>query len=179
MRRPNEWRQDAPPAHGINSALGRARSRGLEVTLTNEEWGATLAFFEHRCAYCRKVWCLVDHVTSLDRGGGSTRDNCLPGCGSCNRYKGQRTLEELILRVEHRNAKDGREAQLYAAITLDNLSRALGYLRGHGRPPSEPIRPRPRWCTHPVTCSLGHPHGCQLPFGHKGQHSYEWPRTRD
>lgn len=170
MRRPNEWRQDAPPAHGISSALGRARSRGLEVTLTNEEWAATLTFFEHRCAYCRKIWCLVDHVTSLDRGGGTSRDNCLPACGSCNRYKGQRTLEELILRVEERNLRDGREARLYRAITLDNLMRALTYLREHGRPPSEPIRPWPRWCTYRATCNLGHAHACRRTFGHDDQH---------
>ncbi len=159
-RRPNEWRQDAPPTHGIKSALGRALSRNLEATLTNEEWGHTLAFFEHRCAYCcQKVWCLVDHVTALDRGGGTTLDNCLPSCGSCNRYKGPRTLEELILRVKVRNDRDGREAQLYSAVTPDNLSRALAYLREHGRPLSEPIRSRPPpRCSYQVTCNLGHVH---------------------
>src|SRR6187551_3142968 len=72
-RRPGEWRQDAPPMHGIRSALGRARKRKLEASLTQEEWIATLTFFKHSCAYCQKaVWCLVDHVTSLDRGGGTT-----------------------------------------------------------------------------------------------------------
>jgi hypothetical protein len=168
MRRPNEWWQDAPPVHGIKSALGRARARRLEATLTNEEWNATLTFFERRCAYCcRKVWCLVDHVTSLDRGGGTTRNNCLPACGSCNRYKGQRTLEELILRVEIRNARNGREAQLYREITLDNLSRALAYLCEHGRPLSEPIRSgSPLRCSYRVTCNLGHEHRCRLISGH-------------
>ena len=171
-RRPNEWRQDAPPAHGIKSARGRSRSRGLEATLTESEWNNTLAFFEHRCSYCcRKIWCLVDHVTSLDRGGGTTKDNCLPCCGSCNRYKGQRTLEELILRVEIRNERDGREARLYRAITLDNLSRALTYLRNQGRPLSEPIRPRstPPRCSYRITCNLGHEHRCRLISGHSSE----------
>lgn len=168
-RRPNEWWQDAPPVHGIKSALGRARIRGLEATLTSEEWNSTLAFFERRCAYCcQKVWCLVDHVTSLDRGGGTTRDNCLPSCGSCNRYKGQRTLEELILRVKIRNDRNGREAQLYKTITLDNLSRALMYLHEHGRPLSEPIGsgPPPPRCSYQVTCNFGHEHRCRMISGH-------------
>ena len=165
-----QWRQDRPPPNGIRSALGRARSRGLEASLTDKEWALSVAFFEDRCAYCRKFWCLVDHVTSLDRGGGTSQDNCLPSCGSCNRYKGQRTLEELIFRVRCRDTKAGREARLYAAITIDNLTRALGYLREKGRPLSEPIGPRPRWCTHQSVCDLGHPHRCRLPFGHSGKH---------
>lgn len=171
MRRPGEWRQDAPPFHGIRSALGRARNRKLEVTLTEEEWATTLTFFEDSCAYCRKVvWCLIDHVTSVDRGGGITWANCLPACGSCNRYKGQRTLEELILRISHRDRRGGQQARLYAAVSANNLTRALAFLREHGRPLMETIT-TPLRCSHDLVCSLGHLHQCRLTFGHDGEHN--------
>jgi hypothetical protein len=164
------WRPTQPPP-GISSALARAKARRLEATLTYEEWDATLAFFCNRCAYCRGLWWMVDHVTPLERGGGTTHDNCLPACGSCNRYKGQRTLEELILRVQRRDAKGNREARLYKAVSLDNLSRALTYLHEKGRPPSEPIKPRPKWCGYRATCNLGHRHPCVLVFEHEGNHA--------
>lgn len=119
----------------ISSAIERARyprHRGLEVSLTEEEWNVTLTFFGHRCAYCQKAWWVVEHVTPLERGGGTTKANCLPACGSCNRYKGQRTLEELIVRVQRRIPWQ-REARIYAAVNMDNLERALAYLKTQGR----------------------------------------------
>lgn len=80
----------------IKSALSRARAAKLPATLTNEEWQKTLKHFKNSCAYCGKTWYVVEHVTSIELGGGTTADNCVPSCYSCNVWKGSRTLEDML-----------------------------------------------------------------------------------
>jgi hypothetical protein len=83
-----------PPVNGIRSALARARQARIPATLTEEEWQRTIEHFGDRCAYCKGPWCLVEHATPIPRGG-TTADNCLPACTSCNIQKGNATIEEL------------------------------------------------------------------------------------
>lgn len=85
-------RPSQPPANGIQSALRRARRAGLPATLTVAQWAATVAHFADRCAFCGGAWCLVEHATPIELGGGTTADNCLPACYSCNATKGKRQL---------------------------------------------------------------------------------------
>jgi hypothetical protein len=89
--------------------------------LTLVEWARTIGYFEDRCAYCGGDWDIVEHVTPLRRGGGTTFVNCLPACQSCNLQKRSRTLEEWIMtcagREEHRA----------------HLHHALEWLTRHGR----------------------------------------------
>lgn len=81
---------------GIASALARARADGLPAQLTQEQWDRTLAHFDNRCAYCGRCWYVVEHVVSLDLGGGTTVWNCVPACYSCNSIKGERTIQALL-----------------------------------------------------------------------------------
>lgn len=84
-----------PPRSGLQSALGRARRAHLPATLTEAEWMQTIAFFEDRCALCGGAWCLVEHATPIELGGGTTIANCLPACVGCNVRKGKRPLDAL------------------------------------------------------------------------------------
>jgi hypothetical protein len=84
-----------PPRSGLQSALARARRARLPATLTDAEWARTIAFFRDRCALCSGAWCLVEHATPIELGGGTTIGNCLPACVSCNVRKGKRALDAL------------------------------------------------------------------------------------
>ena len=46
------------------------------------------------CRYCGEVANTVDHVTPITRGGTDAHSNLVAACGSCNREKGNRTLNE-------------------------------------------------------------------------------------
>jgi site-specific recombinase XerD/5-methylcytosine-specific restriction endonuclease McrA len=90
-------------------ALRAAKGMGLPATLTYREWLETQVAFEALCAYCgRAEGNSIEHVTPLARGGGTTRDNCLPACFRCNGLKAGRTLNEL------RGDRNFPEAQLNA-----------------------------------------------------------------
>jgi hypothetical protein len=88
-----------PPQNGLRSALARARRAHLPATLTAPEWQATVEHFTDRCALCGGAWCLVEHATPIELGGGTTAANCLPACTSCNIRKGKRVLESIGMRV--------------------------------------------------------------------------------
>lgn len=84
-----------PPQNGLRSAIARARRARLPATLTEAEWQRTVEFFEDRCALCGGAWCLVEHATPIELGGGTVVGNCLPACISCNVRKSKRTLDAL------------------------------------------------------------------------------------
>lgn len=49
----------------------------------------------YTCLYCGCTRMLhVDHIVPVSRGGSNAFDNLNTSCGSCNRSKGQKTLEE-------------------------------------------------------------------------------------
>ena len=70
-------------------ARRRARSCGLPATLTSEQWKAIQQAYKHRCAYCgtKPKKLTQDHVIPLSKGGGTTPDNIVPACLSCNSRK--------------------------------------------------------------------------------------------
>ena len=80
----------------IRSALTRARAAGLPATLTKDEWVETRAFFDDACAYCGGEWYVVEHITLVERGGGTTVGNCVPACYSCNLNKLSFSIDELL-----------------------------------------------------------------------------------
>lgn len=94
----------------------RTLSIGLPSTLTLEEWTATIRHFNGRCAYCMiKPYYSLDHIIPLEHGGGTTSENCVPACVSCNSKKGTHllietnlglSLDEKVLRI--RNILDGQ-----------------------------------------------------------------------
>lgn len=80
----------------IRSALHRARAARLPATLTEDEWRAACEHFDNLCAYCGESdWYVVEHATPIELGGGTTADNCVPACFSCNTHKGRTTLEAI------------------------------------------------------------------------------------
>lgn len=84
----------------------RARKAQLPNTLTIEEYEDNLKHFNHSCAYCE---CELDegnhhmeHVHPISRGiYGTTKENCIPSCDSCNLSKGAKTLAEWYVWTEH------------------------------------------------------------------------------
>jgi len=61
---------------------------------TKEQWLATLATFEYRCAYCGEGSNRLeqDHVIPLSKGGNHTASNIVPSCRSCNARKSAKIL---------------------------------------------------------------------------------------
>jgi len=61
---------------------------------------------EGKCNACRedfKMWNLeIDHIIPKARGGGDYYENYQLLCGSCNRIKGDRTMEYLRMKIETR-----------------------------------------------------------------------------
>ena len=70
---------------GEVKALGAALPRDF----TTKDWRAAQKFFNNKCAYCgAKGKMTQDHFIPVKKGGGYTRDNIVPACGSCNCSKG-------------------------------------------------------------------------------------------
>lgn len=89
-------RDERRRALALSLALRAARRRDLPATLTEHEWLSARSAFAGACAYCgRAEGRVIEHVTPLERGGGTTRDNCIPACLRCNSLKRSRTLNEL------------------------------------------------------------------------------------
>ena len=59
------------------------------ATLTRAEWEAIMAAYGNKCAYCGKKSARLtqDHVVPIIKGGGTTRENIVPACRSCNAKK--------------------------------------------------------------------------------------------
>ncbi len=79
-----------------NQHIRRARVRGLPYSLTNNEWNSIKEYYGGRCAYCGSLSSALcqDHVIPLAQGGGYTKENIVPACGSCNSHKNARTPEQ-------------------------------------------------------------------------------------
>ncbi len=86
----------------IANHLYRAKKLDRPATLTVSQWLSTVRYFRYRCAYCLKQpYGIVEHFVSLSAGGGTTADNCVPACQSCNVRKTQGTLSaEALHRVQ-------------------------------------------------------------------------------
>lgn len=105
----------------FQQAHRKTRRARLPSTRTYKQWKTVVTFFDDRCAYCAlSSWLFIEHATPIARGGGTTIDNCLPSCKSCNSAKQARTIEE-CLAVDlwpHRTAR---------------VSLALAWLQQNGR----------------------------------------------
>ncbi|SRR6266568_3496858 len=72
----------------INAQLYRAKSHGLPATLTLPQWLEKLQHFGNHCAYCQVNSIeVIEHYIPISQGGGTTDENCLPACRSCNSQK--------------------------------------------------------------------------------------------
>jgi 5-methylcytosine-specific restriction endonuclease McrA len=78
--------------------LSRARKAGTEATLTFNQWKRAVEYFNYRCAYCVEYpYEVLEHYIPLTLGGGTTADNCVPACSSCNNRKGN-VMPEIFAR---------------------------------------------------------------------------------
>lgn len=71
----------------LQQNLDRAIEAGTPATLTIDEWIKTLEHFNYKCSYCGKDYEVLEHYIPVSKGGGTTKDNCVPACASCNNLK--------------------------------------------------------------------------------------------
>jgi 5-methylcytosine-specific restriction endonuclease McrA len=77
----------------------RARKAGLPYTLTLREWYSTLDDFSRLCAYCSEAsYVDIEHFIPIVLGGGTTKNNCIPACTSCNHKKKNRLPQDVASR---------------------------------------------------------------------------------
>jgi 5-methylcytosine-specific restriction endonuclease McrA len=76
----------------VKTNLRRARNAGTPATLTLDEWLSIIAMYNGLCSYCKKrPYEVLEHKIPIELGGGTTAENCVPACTSCNIAKGRRT----------------------------------------------------------------------------------------
>ena len=81
----------------LKAQLRRARQQGVPATLTIEEWVLILDHFAWSCAYCRtKPYQIMEHITSVTKGGGTIASNVVPCCIRCNRLKDNRATDRSL-----------------------------------------------------------------------------------
>jgi 5-methylcytosine-specific restriction endonuclease McrA len=72
----------------LKAQLYRARKAGTPATLTLGQWITTLKRHQHFCAYCQTgPYEVIEHYIPIKEGGGTTEENCIPSCRSCNSKK--------------------------------------------------------------------------------------------
>lgn len=75
-------------AQQVKHNIHRAEKVGASATLTVQQWLSTLNDFSWQCAYCQsRPYRLLEHFIPINLGGGTTPDNVLPACSSCNSVK--------------------------------------------------------------------------------------------
>lgn len=100
----------------------RAMKLELPATLTLKQWITVLDYFKWKCAYCQGKYTVLEHFIPLAHGKGTSKDNCIPSCRSCNLTKGpshpsalsptaQEKLGDAIKRVQSYLEELGREVE--------------------------------------------------------------------
>jgi len=91
-----EYRQADTTRQTIYKQRRRNRVKGLESTLTPDEWQQILEQQSYSCFYCGAtgVDLEMEHKNPASRGGGYTKKNIVAACGPCNRSKKTMTVAE-------------------------------------------------------------------------------------
>ena len=71
----------------VRNNNSRTSKLGLPSTLKLKEWLTILDKYNYKCFYCGGNYQELDHVIAVRKGGGTTRDNVVPCCHSCNMKK--------------------------------------------------------------------------------------------
>lgn len=83
-------------ANRVEEHNEKARLKGIEATLTLPQWIETLEGFNWQCAYCLvRSFDHLEHIIPIARRAGTTANNCVPACRSCNSSKGILLPEEI------------------------------------------------------------------------------------
>jgi 5-methylcytosine-specific restriction endonuclease McrA len=81
----------------VRHNLHRAKRVGLPSKLTAQQWLAIINDFSWKCAYCQlRPYSLLEHYIPINLGGGTTPDNVLPSCRSCNSIKSSYHPEQVF-----------------------------------------------------------------------------------
>jgi 5-methylcytosine-specific restriction endonuclease McrA len=93
------WRRRNPDAIALAHHKRKAALAVVEDTLTPEQLGEILVYFDFRCGFClvdlrtlpkfQRTW---DHLLPVSRGGTNTADNVVPCCKTCNSRKKDRHI---------------------------------------------------------------------------------------
>lgn len=103
-----KWSRANPDKVRVQAALSRARRANLPATLTIEDWGRAVAHWQGRCAYCDKQEGLLkrtrltsEHFVplSLPDSPGSTPDNIIPVCHSCNERRRRQDVRKWLTKT--------------------------------------------------------------------------------
>lgn len=79
------WRLANPITSGYSSLRGTAKSRGLMVTITKDEYGLLI---KKPCHYCGGPLSTGGHrLDRIDSSMGYVSGNCTPCCSVCNYAK--------------------------------------------------------------------------------------------
>jgi 5-methylcytosine-specific restriction endonuclease McrA len=112
------WKDPINILRQVKTQIARAKKSNTAATLTVSEWKTTIEHFQGLCAYCKRHPVeALDHFVPITRGGGTTADNCVPICSSCNRRK------------SNYNPNDDSELiYMFPEITTAKLERVRAYL---------------------------------------------------
>jgi len=91
-----EYRKADKTRQTVYKQRRRNRVKGLESTLTPDQWQEILKENNHSCFYCGKPVndLEMEHQIPASKNGGFTAENIVPACGECNRRKKDMTVEE-------------------------------------------------------------------------------------
>lgn len=67
----------------------RAFKKGKRADLSVAEWMLVLFLHNFHCVYCGRPYETMDHIISINQGGGTTLCNVVPACDVCNSQKGE------------------------------------------------------------------------------------------
>ena len=106
-----EWMRSHKEEMNHHHAVRHTRKKQLPATLTRAEWQEILTENNHRCFYCGASGVILhkEHQIPISRGGGYTKDNIVPACGSCNSQKSFRTPEEFAEYLQEKKRYQGEK----------------------------------------------------------------------
>jgi len=109
------WKDEKNLSAQVKTARVRARENKRDATLTVKQWRSTVEHFEGKCAYCQRMPMeALDHFIPITKGGGTTEDNCVPICNSCNNHKtGYNPNNHEILSIRYMLLKDIHRVRTY------------------------------------------------------------------
>jgi 5-methylcytosine-specific restriction endonuclease McrA len=83
------YRRENPDVILAAQQRRRGRMVAVESSLSTAEWLEILEYHDHRCAYCLEKCdkLELEHIVAVSRGGGTTKENVVPACRSCNARK--------------------------------------------------------------------------------------------
>jgi len=93
----------------------KSKDRGLEFTLTLEQWNEIKNLFGNKCAYCgAKGELTQDHFVPVYCGGAYAAENIIPACAKCNSSKKAQRFEQWYPKQDFYSAE--REVAILKAV---------------------------------------------------------------